>query len=72
MAPREHRHRDVAELARRIALGASHAVERIVPVAAARLGLRAPRPRFSALGSARGAYLPSLDDALARYHQEVR
>ena len=31
------------------------------------LGLAAPRPRYSALGSERGALLPPLDDALARY-----
>jgi dTDP-4-dehydrorhamnose reductase len=31
------------------------------------LGLRALRPRYSALGSARGVLLPALDNALARY-----
>ena len=36
-------------------------------VATAELGLRAPRPRYSALGSERGVLLPELDDALARY-----
>jgi dTDP-4-dehydrorhamnose reductase len=31
------------------------------------LGLAAPRPRYSALGSERGPVLPTLDDALTRY-----
>jgi dTDP-4-dehydrorhamnose reductase len=31
------------------------------------IGLRAPRPRYSALGTRRGAMLPELDDAVARY-----
>ena len=36
----------------------------------ASLGLAAPRPAFSALDSERGALLPPLDDALARYFDE--
>ncbi len=36
----------------------------------ASLGLAAPRPAFSALDSERGALLPPLDDALARYFNE--
>jgi len=31
------------------------------------LGLAAPRPRYSALGSERGQLMPALDDALGRY-----
>ncbi|HEX6625632.1 MAG TPA: sugar nucleotide-binding protein, partial [Pyrinomonadaceae bacterium] len=36
----------------------------------ASLGLAAPRPAFSALDSERGALLPPLEDALARYFNE--
>ena len=35
------------------------------------LGLRARRPRYSALSSTRPGMLPSLDDALARYHRDT-
>jgi dTDP-4-dehydrorhamnose reductase len=43
--------------------------ERVVGVPISSLPLRAPRPVFSALGSARGLLLPRLDDALGRYHR---
>jgi dTDP-4-dehydrorhamnose reductase len=56
------------ELARRAARLAGHAPDRITPVPSSALGWRAPRPPFSALGSARGQLLPSLDDALLRHH----
>jgi dTDP-4-dehydrorhamnose reductase len=35
------------------------------------MGLRAARPAYSALGSARGLLLPSLEDAIARYTRET-
>lgn len=57
-----------AELAQSVALLAGHRVDRVVPVRASELPWLAPRPRFSALGSARGQLLPSLEDALRRYH----
>ena len=55
------------ELARRAAhtVGVSTATLRAVPVE--ELGLRANRPRYTALGSARGTLLGPLDDALRRY-----
>jgi dTDP-4-dehydrorhamnose reductase len=40
---------------------------RIRPADPARLGWRAPRPAYAALGSGRGLLLPALDDAVARY-----
>lgn len=57
-----------AQLARNAASLAGHAPDRITPVPSSELAWRAPRPPFSALGSARGQLLPSLDDALLRYH----
>lgn len=58
-----------AELARKACAlaGVDDALLQPVPLAA--LGLAAPRPRYSALGSARARLLPGLDDALARYLQ---
>jgi dTDP-4-dehydrorhamnose reductase len=58
-----------AELARHAARLAGHPPDRITPVPSSELALRAPRPPFSALGSARGLLLPSLDDALLRYRE---
>jgi dTDP-4-dehydrorhamnose reductase len=57
------------ELARRAARlgGISAKTLRAVPVEA--LGLPAPRPRNTALGSGRGSMLSPLDDALGRYVQ---
>ncbi|HEU4405624.1 MAG TPA: dTDP-4-dehydrorhamnose reductase [Polyangiaceae bacterium] len=43
---------------------------RVEPRPARELGLRAPRPAYSALGSRRAPPLPSLRDALTRYLQE--
>jgi dTDP-4-dehydrorhamnose reductase len=57
-----------ADLARGAAELAGHRVDCIVSVACAQLPWRARRPAFSALGSARGVLLPSLEDALRRYH----
>ncbi|HEX2686123.1 MAG TPA: SDR family oxidoreductase [Kofleriaceae bacterium] len=61
-----------AELARSAAMLAGHRLDRIVPVACDQLPWRARRPAFSALGSARGVLLPSLGDALRRYHHARR
>lgn len=58
-----------ADLARKAAQLGGHAPHRITPVPSSELGWRAPRPPFSALGSARGLLLPLLDDALLRYHE---
>jgi dTDP-4-dehydrorhamnose reductase len=55
-------------LAREAARIAGHHVDRIMSVPAAALAWRAPRPLFSALGSARGLLLPAWSDALRRYH----
>ncbi len=59
-----------ADLARRAAelAGLDPALVEGRPVAA--LGLAAPRPLRSVLGSARGVLLPPLEDALARYFAE--
>jgi dTDP-4-dehydrorhamnose reductase len=56
-----------ADLARSAAQVAGHRSERVIPVPASELGWLAPRPRFSALGSARAVLLPPLADALQRY-----
>ncbi|MFL5523023.1 MAG: family 1 glycosylhydrolase [Gemmatimonadaceae bacterium] len=47
------------------AAGLNSDLIRAVP--ASELGLRARRPSYSVLGSARGSLMPSLDDAIARY-----
>jgi dTDP-4-dehydrorhamnose reductase len=44
----------------------------VIPCESARLGLPARRPRFSALGSVRGALMSPLADALARYAAQAR
>jgi dTDP-4-dehydrorhamnose reductase len=56
-----------AELARNAARKAALDATLIHAVPAASLGLRAKRPAYSVLTSARGALMPSLDDAIARY-----
>lgn len=43
----------------------------IEPVEGASLGWAAPRPRYSALGSERGAMLPTLDDAIERFLKRI-
>ena len=55
-------------LARSAARQHGYGDDRVVGVPSHALPLRAPRPPFSALGSARGLLLPQLDDALGRYH----
>lgn len=59
-----------AELARRAAERAGLDPERVEAHPTAELGLAAPRPRYSVLGSERGVLLPPLEDALARYFEE--
>ncbi|HYP16777.1 MAG TPA: SDR family oxidoreductase, partial [Opitutus sp.] len=56
-----------AELARQLAQQSGLPTDRVVPVPMEALGFRATRPRFSALASARGTLLPSLERALERY-----
>lgn len=56
-----------AELARLAARLADLDSNLIVARPARKLNFAAPRPAYSALGSERGALLPSLEDALARY-----
>lgn len=56
-----------ADLARQAAGLAGLPDDRIVGCPTDALGLAAPRPRFSALGTERAQILPSLDDALSRY-----
>jgi dTDP-4-dehydrorhamnose reductase len=58
-----------AALARAAARLHGYHEDRVIDVPLEALAFRAPRPPFSALGSARGVLLPSLDDALGRYHQ---
>lgn len=59
-----------ADLAERSAALARLSATRLVRCPGLALGLAAPRPRYSALGSRRGLVLPPLDDALARYLSE--
>jgi dTDP-4-dehydrorhamnose reductase len=56
-----------ADLARRAAALAGLDPEGVEGRPTSLLGPAAPRPRYSVLGSERGALLPTLDDALARY-----
>jgi dTDP-4-dehydrorhamnose reductase len=58
---------DLARQAAALAKLDSHSVEGRTAEA---LGLIAPRPKYSVLGSERGMLLPSLDEALARYLRE--
>jgi dTDP-4-dehydrorhamnose reductase len=59
-----------AQFARRAAEAADLDAGLIIGKRASELGYRAPRPRYSALTSARGSLMPSLDDAIARYTAE--
>lgn len=56
-----------ADLARQAAELAGYRAGQVVGAPQASLGWAAPRPTYSALGSARGALLPGFEDALARY-----
>jgi dTDP-4-dehydrorhamnose reductase len=55
------------DFARAAALRADVAVDRLVALSHLELGWRAPRPVYSVLGSARGAVMPDIGTALARY-----
>ena len=59
-----------AEFACRAAEHARMGASQVLRRSGIELGHVAPRPRFSALGTARGRLLPSLDDALARYQRD--
>ncbi len=59
-----------AQLARSAARLHGYDDARVIGVPSGALSLRAPRPPFSALGSARGQLLPRLDDALDRYRRD--
>jgi dTDP-4-dehydrorhamnose reductase len=59
-----------ADLARRAALAAGVDPAGLEVRSAVELGMPAPRPLNSALGSERGLILPSFDDALTRYLHE--
>lgn len=59
-----------ADLARLTAQMAGLDASPIQPCSIKTLGLAAPRPAYSALGSERGILLPELDYAIARYLQE--
>lgn len=59
-----------ADLARFAANLAGFDTTRIHAVSTRDLGLAAPRPAYSVLGSERGVLLPSLENAIARYFQE--
>ncbi len=56
-----------ADFARRLARQSGLPPERVEPVPFSALHLRASRPRFSALASARGSLLISIDQAIERY-----
>ena len=55
------------ELARHVAEAAEVDRSGVEPATSAEVGWSAPRPAYSALTSARGQVMPTLDDAIARY-----
>ena len=59
-----------ADLARRAASLAGLSPELVKACEMRALALPAARPRYSALGSERGALLPPLDEALERHERE--
>ncbi|MTJ54173.1 sugar nucleotide-binding protein [Anabaena sp. UHCC 0253] len=59
-----------ANLARLAAKQAGVSVKRLIALPTRQLGLIAPRPTYSALGSSRGDIMPGLEDALSRYCEE--
>lgn len=61
-----------ADLARTVARLGGYPTELVEGVRSCELPWRARRPAFSALGSSRGALLPSLQLALERYYRERR
>nr|WP_254445313.1 SDR family oxidoreductase [Anabaena sp. UHCC 0204] len=59
-----------ANLARLAAKQAGVSVKRLIALPTRQLGLIAPRPTYSVLGSSRGELMPGLEDALSRYCEE--
>ncbi|MCC5627302.1 sugar nucleotide-binding protein [Nostoc sphaeroides CHAB 2801] len=59
-----------ADLARLAAKQAGVSVTNLISVPTEQLGLTAPRPTYSVLGSSRGEFMPSLDSAISRYLEE--
>jgi len=60
-----------ADLARLAAKKAGVSVSSLISLPMQELGLMAPRPVYSVLGSDRGELMPSLDDAISRYFSEL-
>lgn len=60
-----------SELARLAAITAGVSVSNLIPVPTRELGLIAPRPIYSVLGSSRGQIMPCLDSAISRYFDEI-
>ncbi|MBW4598098.1 MAG: sugar nucleotide-binding protein [Calothrix sp. FI2-JRJ7] len=60
-----------ADLARLVAKRAGVSISGLISLPTQELGLVAPRPSYSVLGSNRGELLPSLDFAIERYFQEA-
>ncbi|SFR85437.1 family 1 glycosylhydrolase [Sphingomonas jatrophae] len=61
-----------AEFALRVARACDLNPALVIPVAGEALGWRAPRPRYAALGSERGATAARLDDQIHGFAQRVR
>jgi len=59
-----------ADLARLAAKQAGVSIKSLVALPAQELGLIAPRPTYSVLGSSRGEIMPCLDSALSKYFNE--
>jgi dTDP-4-dehydrorhamnose reductase len=60
-----------AEFARAGADAAGLDASLVLPMPIRLLGLRAPRPAYSALGSTRGLLLPPIENAIARYTRDT-
>ena len=60
-----------AEFARAGAEAAGLNAALVIPTSVRFLGLRAARPAYSALGSARGLILPSIEDGIVRYTRDA-
>jgi dTDP-4-dehydrorhamnose reductase len=60
-----------ADLARLAAKQAGVSVSNLVALPTQQLGLIAPRPTYSVLGSDRGNIMPCLDSAMSRYFDEI-
>lgn len=61
-----------SDFARQLLEAADLSDRRLVERQTCDMGWRAPRPRYSALASARGKLMPGLDHAVARFAQEYR